>query len=208
MCELFDKIKQVLKGKNKFPEKDFDLKEGHPDRIENIEITCRKNISFKNDKYQYKFVEYTQWNRGEGKPWVAIGFNPAESDPGKIDGTNKKIIKALNAKGCNAYILLNLFPQVSDTKESFDDEDELNKEFPIILEEILNTIEDIDVLIFWGRTVPVPENIFKCLKKLIKKKHLKMTVKSGTSEHYHPARVPIDIKDVLKEQVKTAHLIV
>lgn len=172
-------------------------------------LSCRKNLS-EMEGHPYKYIECTKFNQGE-KVCIGIGFNPAQQFPGKIDRTNKKIIEALNNGKYKTYILLNLYPLVSSSKTDFDESDENSIAFakkclPSLLETIYNDT-DADVLIFWGRTVSVDCEIFKKIKMFCnpKKQRLYMTVKKGESVHCHPAYVPIEIKEVSKENLKSSY---
>ena len=156
--------------------------------------TFRRNIYFATSSLSYKYIEHTVWD--QKKPiCVAIGFNPAEWNVDVTDDTNKKIRIELEKNGYGAYILLNLFPQISTTKSSFGKTDSENQKFEKVLPKLLKKIinSKANVLIFWGREVCVNENIRNCLIKLQQNKKLYITVKSGTTEHYHPSRVSIDI---------------
>lgn len=153
----------------------------------------RKNII----SGEYKYIEYTEWNKGQ-KKCVALGFNPATNDVKQFDDTNKKILKALEDKQYGSYILLNLYPQVTKSKKELQEDDEENKKFESVLLQALKKIKEkkVDVLIFWGRTVVISDQLFCELKEIMEQSLLYKTVKKGTNEHYHPARVQIEIKKV------------
>lgn len=151
----------------------------------------RKNISIAKE---YKYIEYTEWDEKKSK-CVAIGFNPAETDPKIIDQTNRKIKEALNFRGFGSYILLNLYPQVSSEKKHWLEGDCEDEKYRELFENLLREVEksNEDVLIFWGRTVAIENSIFNFLKNIQSQGRLLITVKKGTTMHYHPARVNIEI---------------
>ena len=137
----------------------------------------RKNIVYKND---YKYVEFTQWDKK--KPiCVAIGFNPATADVNDVDDTNNKIIIQLIKEGYGAYVLLNLYPQVSKDKKHWQDDDGEDEKYEPILYQIIDDIiaSDERVLIFWGRSVAISEKLNTKLKVLIGQNRLFITVKKG-----------------------------
>jgi hypothetical protein len=151
----------------------------------------RKNVIHNND---YKYVEYTKWE--ENKPTcIAIGFNPATANVNEIDETNNKIIEQLKNR-YGAYVLLNLYPQVSKDKKHWQDDDGEDEKYEPVLYQIIDDIiaSNEHVLIFWGRSVAISEKLNSKLKRLIEQERLLITVKQGTKCHYHPARVSIEIK--------------
>ena len=156
------------------------------------DFIIRKNIVYNND---YKYVEFTQWDK-EKPICVAIGFNPATADVNDVDDTNHKIITQLKKEGYGAYILLNLYPQVSKDKKHWQDSNGEDEIYEPILYQIIDDIiaSDERVVIFWGRSVAISEKLNNKLKRLIEQERLFITVKQGTKCHYHPARVSIEIK--------------
>ena len=156
------------------------------------DIKVRKNITADN----YKYMEYTEWDKKQ-KTCVAIGFNPATIDVTIFDNTNQKIIEALKGN-YGSYVLLNLYPQTSVNKKAWEKDDEEDEKFRPILYKILRQVikDKIDVLIFWGRTVAIDNDLYRELQELMGEELLYMTVKQNTGEHYHPAYVPIEIKKV------------
>lgn len=156
------------------------------------DFIIRKNIVYNND---YKYVEFTQWDK-EKPICVAIGFNPATADVNDVDDTNNKIITQLKKEGYGAYILLNLYPQVSKDKKHWQDSNGEDEIYEPILYQIIDDIiaSDERVLIFWGRSVAISEKLYSKLKVLIDQNRLFITVKKGMGDHYHPARVSIEIK--------------
>ena len=168
----------------------------------------RKNITSSTNTKKYKYIEYTKLGSSD-KVCVAIGFNPAEFDVNEFDGTNNKICTCLKEK-YGSYILINLYPQVSKTKDEWDEGDEEDAKFAPVLIKLLETILDSkeDVLVFWGRSVGVDEQIGTHLSKMQENNLLYFTVKKGTNLHYHPARVAIDIKKATKESlIKTTSIL-
>lgn len=156
------------------------------------DFIIRKNIVYNND---YKYVEFTQWDKY--KPiCVAIGFNPATADVNYVDDTNHKIITQLKQEEYGSYILLNLYPQVSKDKKHWQDDDGEDEKYEPVLYQIIDDIiaSNEHVLIFWGRSVAISEELNIKLKALIEQNRLFITVKKGTEYHYHPARVSIEIK--------------
>lgn len=206
MCELQDEIKELIVKSINTNVLDKKWKECNDldalSKSINTTIIERKNIqgSISNQKnstqVNYKFMEYTKWNNNQ--VCVGIGFNPATNDPNEIDGTNVKIINELNNKKYGRYILLNLYPQVSKDKNTFDETDIVDENFQNILLKILSILikKKIDTLIFWGRTVSISEDVFKKLEELKDYNLLYMTVKQDTHLHYHPARITINIDKV------------
>ena len=157
----------------------------------------RKNISIQKE---YKYIEYTEWD--EKKPGcVAIGFNPAETNPEVIDQTNQKIKEALNLQGFGSYILLNLYPQVSSEKKNWMEGDCEDEKYRELFGDLLIKVENSNkaVLIFWGRTVAIESYVYKFLKNIRSQRRLFITVKKGTTMHYHPARVNIEIIEATSE---------
>lgn len=202
MCALQEKLKNIitndkqLLAHNKKWE-NCDLTNFHTKL--NVSISERKNITCTNaSNTNYKYIEYTKW--GNKPTCVAIGFNPATHHPDEIDTTNNKIIDELNNKGYGGYVLLNLYPQVSSTKATFDESDEEDKKFQNTLLKLINTLikKRIDTIIFWGRTVSIDKDVLEKLQELQKNNNLFITTKKDTLMHYHPARVSIEIKKVEK----------
>ena len=206
MCELQDEIKKLIVKNININDFDKEWKEWNDldalPKIKNITIIERKNIQGsrydeENKKsIDYKFMEYTKWKSKNVKQCVAIGFNPAKINPNEIDSTNKKLITELNNMDYNSYILLNLYPQVSTNKNTFNETDTIDEKFQNILLEILSLLIDqaIDTIIFWGRTVSISNEIYSKLIKLQEKNHLFMTIKKGDKkQHCHPAYIQIQI---------------
>lgn len=156
------------------------------------DFIIRKNIVYNND---YKYVEFTQWDK-EKPICVAIGFNPATAEVNDVDDTNNRIITQLKKEDYGSYILLNLYPQVSKDKKHWQDDDGEDEKYEPILYQIIDDIiaSDERVLIFWGRSVAISEKLYIKLKVLIDQNRLFITVKKGMGDHYHPARVSIEIK--------------
>ena len=164
----------------------------------------RKNVIYNND---YKYVEYTKWE--ENKPTcIAIGFNPATANVNEIDETNNKIIEQLKNR-YGAYVLLNLYPQVSKDKKHWQDSNGEDDNYEPILYKIIDYIINSKehVLIFWGRSVAISEKLNSKLKRLIEQNRLFITVKKGTEDHYHPARVSIEIKQAGKNTLTPSYMI-
>lgn len=204
--EIEEKLKHEIE---KFLGHRCDWNDSSNKEFKKLNLTCRKNLS-EFDGQPYKYVECTKFNKGE-KVCVGIGFNPAEQSPDKIDRTNKKIINAFNKGEYKTYILLNLYPLVSESKANFDESDEKSIAFakeclPTLLETVYNDT-DADVLIFWGRTVSIDREIFNVIEMFCnsQKQRLYMTVKEGESVHCHPAYVPIEIKEVSKDNLKSSY---
>ena len=157
----------------------------------------------------YKFLDYYMWNSNK-KTILGIGFNPALSDLGQIDDTNKKIIDALKQKndGYGQYILTNLYSRVASTEVEFGMIDAKSQNFnskilPVLLDLILEN-KDIDVLIFWGRGVEINSELYDRLLQLCRAKRLYITVKQGDSQkpHWHPSRVSIEIEKASTNRFK------
>lgn len=161
----------------------------------------RKNIIYPKIDPKYKYIEYTRLCKKE-KVCVILGFNPAKSNVDEIDNTNKKIHKILK-KNYGSCILLNLYPQVSTTKDKWDEGDNEDAQFVSVMEKLLKKLvaSKADVLVFWGRSVGVDKKIGTLLKKLQKQGRLYITVKKDTNKHYHPARVSIDIKKAAQDSL-------
>jgi len=62
-------------------------------------------------------------------------------------------------------------------------------------------------LIFWGRTANVESEVFEKLQNFLEFARLYMTVKTGESVHCHPAYVPIEIKEVSKDNLKSSYYV-
>ena len=206
MCKLEEIIKNILTSPSaNLLSKNVPWNNARNTSYSNITWTIRKNI-IAQTICTYKYLEYTEWDPKKHK-CVAIGFNPATIDVNEIDKTNEKIIDKLKEKGYGGYILLNLSPQCSTSKKEWcDNDDEDLKYFPCFIK-ILKIIskKSINVLIFWGRTVAIKDDIYNILQKIIKTENLLMTVKEGTQTHYHPAYVPIDIIPVTDTNLKSSH---
>ena len=198
MCELQDQIKDKIITDKELLAYNLKWENYNSSKLGNnnlnVKITERKNINCTDTIAHYKYIEYTRWS--DKKLCAAIGFNPAKHKPDDIDGTNIKLINTLGKKGYGGYLLLNLYPQVSPNKEEFDELNKENIKFHNTLLKVLDVLikENIDTVIFWGRTVSIDNNIFSKLEEMRKQRILYMTVKEGTSQHCHPARVSIDIK--------------
>ena len=179
-------------------------------KCEELDLRYRKNISEEVSGCRYKYIEYSKIPDGT-KICVGIGFNPAEMYAEKLDGTNTKIINALKQKGYGLFILLNLYPLVSSSKAEFDETDKKSIKFKeTCLPELLDYIftqTDMDVLIFWGRTVSIDQEIFEKIKKFCDDQRLYMTVKEGENIHCHPARVSIEIIPVSQNNLKVSYFI-
>ena len=194
--ELFEKLKRIIVSDKSDLLCKGNLWEFSKDK-------SRRNIVSTSDSKSYKYIEYTVWD-DKKKFCVAIGFNPANSDVESPDDTNERVRKELDNNGYGAYVLLNLFPQISADENTHhkDDEDEkFEKILPRLFDKIIES--KTDVLIFWGRTAEVNNDIRKCLIKLQKNKKLYITVKKGTNNHYHPARVTIDIIQAKEDSIVT-----
>ena len=107
------------------------------------------------------------------------------------------------------HILLNLFPIVSKDKENFVDGDIESKEYEEYLLKALDLIvkSKIDVVIFWGRTVAIDAKVYDKLKELKQNNKLFITVKKGSFEHFHPARVQIEIKEANDKTLTASYAI-
>lgn len=166
----------------------------------------KKKVCWGNDKY--KFLEKTIWDEKK-EICVALGFNPTNNKIDKIDSTNKKIIKQLK-EPFGGYYLINLYPQRSDSKNGFDESDEIGKNYNRCIPKMLDLLikNDIKLLIFFGRTVAIREEIIKKLDIFKNNGKLMITVKKGFTDFYHPARVEIDIIDVKKDYYdQTYHIV-
>lgn len=212
MCTLQEQIKQLITSNNNLLAYNQEWKNYDYSKLKakhlNVTIVERKNIQ--DVSQHYKFIEYTKWeNTATNDLCVAIGFNPATYNQNEIDGTNIKLINALKDK-YESCILLNLYPQVSTVKEKFNESDDEDSKFHNTLLQILDFIieKNIRTVIFWGRTVSVNKDIFEKLQKMQKKNNLLMTVKKGTSSHYHPARVDIEIKVVSMDHLKDSYTLI
>ena len=96
-----------------------------------------------------------------------------------------------------------MYPQVSTTKDKWDEGDNEDAQFVSVMEKLLKKMvtSKADVLVFWGRSVGVDKKIGTLLKKLQKQGRLYITVKKDTNNHYHPARVSIDIKKAAQDSL-------
>ena len=201
--ELVEKLKKIIVSEESHL-KCFSCEWQYSDKLD-LE---RKNITSSDGTQKYKYIEHTILGESN-KVCVVIGFNPAESDVNEFDGTNNKIYACLKEK-YGSYILINLYPQVSKTKDEWDEGDEEDAKFGPVLIKLLETLLDAkeDVLVFWGRSVGVDEQIGTLLSKLQENNLLYFTVKKGTNLHYHPARVTIDIKKATKDSlIKTTSIL-
>ncbi|MCH5163582.1 MAG: DUF1643 domain-containing protein [Clostridiales bacterium] len=194
---LHDQIKNILIEESIITENDDWQKFNSNHNKLPKNVTVRMNIYNCANSNFYKYIEYTEWNTANDC-WVAIGFNPATYDVNEMDKTNSKIFEALQSN-CGSYILLNLYPQVSESINTFDELDNVNKKFTPALLKIFNLLEsqNIKTVIFWGRTVSYDESFDKILKKMQKKGILFKTA-NNQGLFYHPARVAIKIKKVDK----------
>jgi hypothetical protein len=161
----------------------------------------RKNIIYPTKEPKYKYIEHTLLGDKE-KVCVALGFNPAKSDVNEIDKTNQKIHKVLK-KDYGSCILINLYPQVSSTKDEWDEGDNEDAKFTFVIKKLLAKLvtSEADVLIFWGRSVGVDKQIGTLLNQLKEQRRLFITVKKDTNKHYHPARVSIEIKEATQDSL-------
>lgn len=193
--DIEEKLKQEIE---KFLGHSCNWKNSSSKELEKLNLSCRKNLS-EFDGQSYKYVECTKFNQGT-KICVGIGFNPAEQSPDKIDDTNQKIIEYLNKEKYKKYILLNLYPLVSKSKETFDESDENSVAFaqkclPSLLETVYKDT-DADVLILWGREVEFECELYDQLCLLCKEERLYITVNQGDNKkpHWHPSRVSMGIE--------------
>lgn len=205
-------IEDMLKDKIvEFLQCDYNWeKSGNTQKYQKLELCERKNLSIVENDVPYKYIECSTFKK-HSKICVGIGFNPAEVSPNEIDNSNKKIISFLGNKEYGKFILLNLYPLVARSKKEFDEQDEKSIAFvqnclPELLEIIL-TQTNVDVLIFWGRTVSVEQNIFEKIEKICEQGRLYMTVKVNENIHCHPAHIPIDIKKVEFKNLKLRYFI-
>ena len=161
-----------------------------------VKLIERKNVYFEEKDKKYKCLEYTKLDGCNSKIAITIGFNPAIIDVDKIDRTNLKIINCLQKLGYSECFLLNLNIQVSKNKKQFS-KDNNDEQFEKLLVGILSSVKNVDIIIFWGRTVSISSKFKKFLVKRMKKlKNVYKTTKKSTNKHYHPARVQIEIKNI------------
>lgn len=139
------------------------------------------------DKYpnpKYKYKEKIDFNGSEKcKPYaVCIGFNPAATKS-DIDVTNKRLIKLLK-KDYGGYFLFNIYPEIADNIKQLNFNDENNQSFVDQLVNILNEEEycDLDIILFFGRMVAIPEQ----LESFLKEQNEKIFITSHNNEFTHP----------------------
>ena len=167
----------------------------------NLNFLVRKNYS----SSDYKVFELTSWQSNYCKFCIVCGFNPTNTSINEIDNTNQKLFSILNKKGYQNTILINNHIQKSKDKESYFDDDNDIKYYQQLFLKFLEIVEEnkVDLVIFWGRTSCFNNNIKDKLIQIMNNGRLYITVKKGTSNHYHPARVDIDI---IKAKIGRAHV--
>lgn len=199
--ELLERIRKL--GNNTIIWNEADIKKLNG--IDNS-LCGRKNLTETINSIEYKYLEITKWNmRTDNRMPIVIGFNPATADVNEIDGTNKKIIKLLKEKQYNGYYLLNLYAQVSPTKADFQEGDEIDTAYLNMVIEFLrsNIIcqSNIDIIIFWGRSASIGEEMVKAIDNLLNHKiFIYKTIKKDDQEkkHNHPARITPQLVKVEK----------
>ena len=157
-------------------------------------------------KPKYKFQETILFKKEKlnNKKAICIGLNPAKAEE-KIDITNIRLILLLWDK-YDEYLLLNIFPEITDNKKQINYIDQENKLFEVKLIEVLNNTTD-DIILFFGRTTIIPPNIVSCIKELfVKKRTIKLTAHYG--EFTHPgSNADINLIDYSSVFIRTDSVI-
>lgn len=155
---------------------------------ENFSFKYKEKITFleKYDKNNKRKEIKTKAN----KTAICIGYNPAAAND-ELDMTNKRLIDLLWDE-YDGYLLVNLFPQITDKKDECDLDLADNLEFSKVVENILKNNNE-DIILFWGRTTVIPQGIYEAIIYRLTspqhdqgKKRLRMTV-HGIYGFTHPA---------------------
>lgn len=168
--------------------------------------TSRKNIT--DDNKEYKYLEITTWDLSKDI-CIAIGHNPAIASVDDIDDTNNKLLNKLKDR-YGGYILLNLYPRVTKDVDSFGEPQREDIDYKSLLKDIISDVisNEIDVIVFWGRSVEIDDDFGNVINKLLDNDRLYITVKENTTEHYHPARVNISLIKATRTSLKKSWRIV
>lgn len=169
------------------------------------ELYCKKEFTETvGDCIQFKYKEIIKFikdkkDNGKYPKAICIGYNPAKASK-DIDETNKRLIKCL-WETYDEYLLVNLFPQVSSDKTTCIPDLKENVEFCNVIIDILKN-DDRDVILFWGRTVSISEELFNAINNRIDNElPLKMTTYGG--RFIHPGAIgKVELNDVTKGNLK------
>lgn len=140
----------------------------------------------KEENPKYKFKEKIEFidDVGTEKPYaICIGYNPACATT-EIDETNKRLIKLLKDDYCG-YYLYNIYPEITGNKMQVNLDDKNNISFIDLLENQLEELNDIDVILFFGRTTLVPQKLHNLILIFFEKGR-KIFLTTHAGEFTHP----------------------
>lgn len=164
-----------------------------------------KGEAIKQPKYKYEeivcFKNACNYNE---KKAICIGYNPALAIK-EIDATNKRLITKLEKEGYSGYVLYNLYPEVTATKDVVDMEDAENKNSHIFLRKKIFESNINDIILFFGRTAQITKEIVKLLREMIGKKNVMLTC--FNSEFIHPGAVgTFELQDFKEEYIRNRQI--
>ena len=109
--------------------------------LRTVEVDDEKNP-------KYKFQELVEFSnpKVENKFAICIGFNPAKAEE-EMDTTNKRIINALQNE-YSGYILLNIYPEITEKASDIDLDDNVNSDFFKDLVKQVDNYSSYDVILF------------------------------------------------------------
>ena len=101
---------------------------------------------------------------------VCIGLNPAKAEI-NLDETNKRLVRLLKKEYCG-YYLFNIYPEITDNATQINLEDKENINFISKLKDILKEqiYKDLDVVLFFGRTLIIPNEFVELIRQRLNKK--------------------------------------
>lgn len=116
---------------------------------------------------------------------VCIGLNPAKAEI-NLDETNKRLVRLLKKEYCG-YYLFNIYPEITDNATQINLEDKENINFISKLKDILKEqiYKDLDVVLFFGRTLIIPNEFVELIRQWLNKKK-KVYLTSHNGEFTHP----------------------
>lgn len=185
----FNELSKIIQGTN------VNAGSGH--------IVSRKYEYFENESYSFKYQEEIDFiGSTNNKKAICVGFNPAKAEKNIIDVTNKRLINSLWGL-YSGYTLVNIYPQISPTKDECDTTLQENTDFECKLLQFLRDKKE-DIILFFGRTTTITDDF----KELIVEKNTSIYITSHNNNFVHPAsNAEIKIVKLSLDRVKTANYI-
>jgi len=134
---------------------------------------------------------------------ICLGFNPANASK-ELDTSNKRLINALQEQ-YSGYLLFNIYPEITETSEQVNLDDENNSQFlETLIKYVSEKYSNNDIIIFFGTSYVISENLKVFLDGALQKERLYKTT-NKKNEFRHPASVgkvylkKISVKDFVEK---------